>query len=134
MEQLIHTFQDWRFAATVILLGAWAGHWLFLRTPPPSGAADHFRTLLQAGAAGLAARQAGAKPFEFMAQVVGAQSAAALGSDLRRQRRRYLAVGLASATLALLPIFLWLSPTPFVPDWLFGVFAFIGGVRVWQSW
>ena len=124
MEQLIHTFQDWRFAATVILLGAWAGHWLFLRTPPPSGAADHFRTLLQAGA----------KPFEFMAQVVGAQSAAALGSDLRRQRRRYLAVGLASATLTLLPIFLWLSPTPFVPDWLFGVFAFIGGVRIWQSW
>jgi hypothetical protein len=134
MEAVWLVIQDWRFCGTTLLFGALIGQIVFKKTPPPRGFAVHFERFVRAGVAGAAAKSAGAKPFEFMANAVGAHAAAALNAALTRQRRQFLTMGLLVAALLLIPLFLYARAATVVPDWAFGAIAALGVYRTWRLW
>jgi hypothetical protein len=134
MESVLLVVADWRFASAAVLLGALLGHFVYKKIPAPGSSAIHFQKMVRAGVAGAAARQAGAKPFEFMADVVGAHAAGALNAGLRRQRRWCLVGGLVATAIALVPVFLLSPLTTVVPSWAFAACGALGVYRTWKLW
>lgn len=134
MELPLSTLQDWRYAGSVALIGALIGQIIYKKIPAPAGSQEHFEKMLRAHLAGATAKQAGAKPVAFMADVVGAHAAGQLNQALQRQRRKCLIWSLLLTAVALLPAFAYLPLSEIVPTWGFAIIAVFGVFRIYKLW
>ena len=133
MEPILELLRDWRFAGVAVCVGAFVGDLVYRHSAVPSSARESAQTMVKAAIASQIAHRAGVEKYEAAAVLVGVHANSELVKALRRQRRRQLVLAILVSAVVVAPAFIALPPGS-IPDWVFGVVAFVGGYQAWRSW